>query len=337
MSASTRFDHMMLNRRQALKGFGAIAGALAFGLSGCSDEDAPMPAGSGSTGSADPNDSEAGSIVQLDVDAYDDILSQGPVADAVTISASSWASKVKDSGTLRYGGDYSNELFALTSDKDGVTRGFDAGIARLLARYILGDENAIELTQVTADTRESVIENDQVDTVVCTYSITDERKKVVSFAGPYYTTQQGIMVQKDNEDINSVDDLAGKNVAAQSGSTGPSLLEQYAPECNIQEFKTIEEAEQALRLGRVDAFVIDQTILMSGVVQFPNQFRLVDDAFGPVDSYGIGLPLDSDGVAFVNGFLQEIEDAGAWSDLWKVCIGERADISEAPEPPAIDA
>ncbi len=50
-----------------------------------------------------------------------------------------------------------------------------------------------------------------------TYSITEDRKKLISFAGPYYGTQQSILVLADNDDIASVDDLAGKNVAAQSG------------------------------------------------------------------------------------------------------------------------
>ena len=49
------------------------------------------------------------------------------------------------------------------------------------------------------------------------------------------------------------------------------------------------------------------------------------------------MPLDSDGVAFVNDFLAAIEDSGLWADLWQVSIGDRAEIAEAPEPPAIGA
>ena len=74
-------------------------------------------------------------------------------------------------------------------------------------------------------------------------------------------------MKADNADINGVDDLAGKNVAAQSGSTGPSVLEEYAPEATIQEFSTDEEARSALEQGRVDAYVIDQTMLMSDMVK----------------------------------------------------------------------
>lgn len=326
-------NRLMLNRRQALIGLGA-AGVAALGLAGCSDVEAPAPEGSDTA--TDAADEEAEER-QLDAEAYDALIAAGDVADDATVAASTWATKIKEAGKMRVGGVQTSMLFCLMNEKDNKVRGFDAGLFQLLTRYILGDENAYELTQVTSDTRESVLTNDQVDAVFATYSITDERKEVISFAGPYYTTQQGILVTADNTDINGVDDLAGKNVAAQSGSTGPSVLEEYASEATIQEFSTDEEARSALEQGRVDAYVIDQTMLMSDMVKRPGAYKLAGDAFGPVDAYGIGLPLDSDGVAFVNDFLAKIEEDGTWSDLWQVCIGDRADIDAAPEPPAIGA
>ena len=260
-----------------------------------------------------------------------------PVADDAVVEASAWASKIRDAGSMRVGGVQTSLLFCLMNEKDNKVRGFDAGLFQMLARYILGDENAYELTQVTSDTRESVLTNDQVDAVFATYSITDERKEIISFAGPYYTTQQSILVMADNSDINGVDDLAGRNVAAQSGSTGPSVLEEYAPEATIQEFSTDEEARTALKQGRVDAYVIDTAMQMGSMTREPGVYRLAGEEFGPVDAYGIGLPLDSDGVEFVNTWLASIEEDGTWSELWKVCIGDRAEVETAPEPPAIGA
>ncbi len=332
MSSSSRNNMHLIDRRSALIGFGAVAGVAAFGLAGCGDVDAPAPEGSGDV--AESSDTEE---IQLDTQAYDELVASGPVADAAAVEASTWASKVKEAGKLRVGGVQTSMLFCLMNEKDNKVRGFDAGLFQMLTRYILGDENAYELTQVTSDTRESVLTNDQVDTVFATYSITDDRKKLISFAGPYYTTQQGILVMADNGDINGVDDLAGKNVAAQSGSTGPTVLEEYAPEAKIQEFATDEEARTALEQGRVDAYVIDVTMLMSDMVKRPGKYKLAGEEFGPVDAYGIGLPLDSDGVSFVNGFLEQIEESGLWADLWQICIGDRAEIDEAPEPPAIGA
>ena len=333
MSKLSLGNRLVLNRRQALAGLGALTGVAAFGLAGCSDGEAPAPEGS-SAGSTTDEESEG---AQIDAAAYDELVASGPVADAAAIEASEWATKIKEAGTLRVGGVQTSMLFCLMNEKDNKVRGFDAGLFQMLANYILGDPDAYELTQVTSDTRESVLTNDQVDAVFATYSITDERKEIISFAGPYYTTQQGILVMADNTDIDGVDDLAGKNVAAQSGSTGPSVLEEYAPEAKVQEFTTDEEARTALEQGRVDAYVIDATMQMGAMTRNPGKYRLAGEEFGPVDPYGIGLPHDSDGVAFVNEFLTTIEEDGTWSELWQVCIGDRAEIEEAPEPPAIGA
>lgn len=330
MTKDSLMDSLTLTRRQALAAVAALGAASAFGLSACSDEPAPA-------GSAASDDAAEETVTKIDADAYDALVAEGPVADDAAVSASAWASAVKKAGVLRVGGVQTSALFSLMDETDGKLRGFDAGLFQLLTRYILGDESKYEFTQVTSDTRESVLTNDQVDTVFATYSITDERKKLISFAGPYYTTQQGILVMAGNGDIAGVEDLDGKNVAAQSGSTGPSVLEEYAPKATVQEFKTDEEARSALEQGRVDAYVIDQTMLLSDMAKRPGKYQLAGDPFGPVDPYGIGMPLDSDGVAFVNDFLAAIEDSGLWADLWQVSIGDRAEIAEAPEPPAIGA
>ena len=316
---------LMLSRRQAIGFAGATLPAL--GLAAC--DDAAPAAG-------DPT-AQPAEEAQLDAEAYDALIAEGAVASDDVVAASEWASKVRDAGTLRVGGVQTSMLFSLLNEKDGVTRGFDAGLSQLLTRYVLGDEAAQEITQVTSNTRESVLQNDQVDVVFATYSITDARKELISFAGPYYSTQQSILVMAENEDINGLDDLAGRNVAAQSGSTGPSILEEYAPDASVQEFATDEEARSALEQGRVDAYVIDTAMQMGSMARNPGRYRLAGDPFGPEDPYGIGLPLDSDGVAFVNAWLEEIEADGTWDALWKLCIGDRAGIDEVPEPPAIGA
>ena len=316
---------LMLSRRQAIGFAGATLSAL--GLAAC-DDAAPA---------ADDPTAQPAEEAQLDAEAYDALIAEGAVASDDVVAASEWASKVRDAGTLRVGGVQTSMLFSLLNEKDGVTRGFDAGLSQLLTRYVLGDEAAQEITQVTSNTRESVLQNDQVDVVFATYSITDARKELISFAGPYYSTQQSILVMAENEDINGLEDLAGRNVAAQSGSTGPSILEEYAPDASVQEFATDEEARSALEQGRVDAYVIDTAMQMGSMARNPGRYRLAGDPFGPEDPYGIGLPLDSDGVAFVNAWLEEIEADGTWDALWKLCIGDRAGIDEVPEPPAIGA
>ena len=257
------------------------------------------------------------------------------MADDADIAANEWASKVKAAGTLRVGGTRTSFLFSQLDETDNGLRGFDAGLYQLLARYILGDESKFELTQVDSSTRESVLQSDQVDAVFATYSITDKRKELISFAGPYYTSKQAVLVKAGNTEITGVDSLAGKNVATQSGSTGPSILAEFAPNATVQEFQNDQEARTALEQGRVDAYVTDYTLLLNAIVKNPNTYQIAGDVFGPEDNYGIGLPLDSDGVAFVNDFLKKIEADGTWEKLWKISLGDRTGIDTAPAAPAI--
>ncbi len=273
--------------------------------------------------------------VEIDKDAFDSLVASGSVADDADIEANEWASSIKDAGVLKVGGTRTSFLFSQLDETDDSLRGFDAGLYELLARYILGDESAFEITQIDSSTRESVLQNGEVDLVVATYSITDERKEVISFAGPYYTSQQAVLVAAGNDEIGGVDDLTDKIVATQSGSTGPAILEEYAPDATIQEFETDTEARTALEQGRVDAYVTDYTLLLNAIVKNPEAYEIAGDVFGPEDNYGIGLPLDSDGVEFVNGFLQKIEDDGTWEELWQITLGDRTGIDTAPEAPAI--
>jgi ABC-type amino acid transport substrate-binding protein len=267
--------------------------------------------------------------------AFDALVAQGPVADAATVSSNKWASKIKQAGTLRLGGTQTSNLFSMLNEKDGKMRGFDAGLAQLLTRYILGDGTKYRFTQVTSSTREQVLINDQVDMVLATYSITPARAEKISFAGPYYASQAGVLVKSNNKAIQSYNDLAGKKTATQAGSTGPAILAQYAPKAIVQEFQTHQEALDALRQGRVDAYVTDQTLLLNVLSQGTGEARLAGAPFGAQDPYGIGLPKGSDGVAFVNSFLKRIEADGTWAKLWTLSIGQRTGSTDVPTPPAL--
>ena len=278
---------------------------------------------------------EESTSVAIDKEAFDALIASGPVADADTIEASQWAKTVKEAGVLRVGGTRTSFLFSQLDETDNGIRGFDAGLYQLLARYILGDETKFELTQVTSSTRESVLTSGQVDAVFATYSITPSRQEVISFAGPYYTSQQAVLVKAGNTEITGIDSLADKIVATQSGSTGPSILAEYAPDAIVQEFEDDIQARTAVEQGRADAYVTDYTLILNSIVKNPGAYAIAGDVFGPVDPYGIGLPKDSDGVVFVNAFLQTIIEDGTWAKLWQISLGDRTGIDTAPEAPAV--
>lgn len=315
--------------RRSLLALG-LNGAALLALAGCGGGEASAPAPA-------PDGGEAAADTALDAEAFDACVASGPVAADDAIAASEWASRVKSAGKLRVGGVETSTLFSQLNEVDGHHRGFDAGLWQLLANYILGDSSAYELTLVQSSTRESVLQNDTVDAVFATYTITDKRKELISFAGPYYVGHQGILVKADNTDINDVADLAGKIVGVQEGSNGRAVLEEFAPDAGeVQELGTDEELRRALEQGRIDAYVVDATLHMGSIIENPGKYRLAAE-FGPEDPLGIGLPLNSDGVAFVNNFLAEIEGAGKWTELYNICLGKRIGQDQAPEPPAIQA
>lgn len=321
------------SRRQFLSLGLGLAGATAlFGLAGCSEG----PSDAAATSSAAATGASAG--VDIDKDAFNELVASiEPAADDV-IEANSWAKAIKDAGTFRLGATRTSAIFSQLDEQDGKVYGFDAGLYLGLIRYILGDETKYDYTQLTSDTRESVLQNDTVDAVFASYTITDKRKEVVSFAGPYMSTQYAVLVLADNADINSVDDLAGKKVAVQSGSTGPEVVGQYAPEAEIQEFSKDDECRAALEQGRVDAYVVDNTLQMGNVVKNPGKYRIAGDAFGPEEYLGIGVKLgNTDAVDFINAFLKKFEDDGNWEKLYKIAVADRCGIDTIPEPPAIGA
>ena len=331
-------------KKQLLKSTAVTAAlALALSLAACGGASstttqsaaASEPAAASSESTAASETPAEPVAVAIDKDAFDALLASGPVADDAAIEANSWAKAVKEAGVLRVGGTRTSFLFSQLDETDGGVRGFDAGLYQLLARYILGDETKYELTQVDSSTRESVLQSNQVDAVFATYSITPSRQEVISFAGPYYTSRQAVLVKAGNTEVTGVDSLAGKTVATQSGSTGPDILAEFAPEAVVQEFANDQEARLALEQGRVDAYVTDYTLLLNAIVKNPGTYEIAGDTFGPEDNYGIGLPLDSDGVAFVNEFLKTIEENGTWAELWQISLGDRTGIDTAPEAPAI--
>lgn len=315
-----------------------LAAGLAVSMAACggSSSTATEPAETAadqSTAAAAATEETAS--VAIDKEAFDSLVASGAVADDAEIEANAWAKSIKDAGVFRVGSTPTSFLFSQLDETDNGIRGFDAGLWQLLTRYILGDESKWELTQIDSTTRESVLQSDQVDAVFATYSITEERQKLISFGGPYYTSQQAVMVKAGNKDITGIDSLAGKTVATQSGSTGPVILAEFAPEAVVQEFKNDTEARTALEQGRVDAYVTDYTLLLNAIVKNPGAFEIAGDTFGEEDNYGIGLPLDSDGVEFVNNWLKKIEADGTWEKLWMISLGDRTGIDTAPAAPAI--
>ena len=309
------------NRRLFLSAAGAAS--LAAVLAACADTGADGRAVSSSSASAGAVD-------------YNTVINSGPVAADDVVASSAWASAVKEAGVLKTGGTKTAPVFSLEDATTGEVSGFDTAIGQVLARYIIGGSDdartLLDITQVTSDTRETVLGNGSVQAVIATYTITPERAKKIDFAGPYYSSGQAVLVRADESKITGVSDLAGVKVAVQSGSSSITALQKAAPQAEQTPFNDHNTCLSALETRQVDAYVVDESLLLSAM-QGSDAFKIVGEPFTQ-DPYGIGLPQGSDAKAFVNAFLKKIYDDGTWEKIWQATIGVITG-GEAPKPPAI--
>ncbi len=304
--------------RRSVLTAGLLGAALALTACGSSKNAPPLSAGPGGGSS------------------YDSIIDAAPVADASSITAGSWMDKIKKRGYLNVGGTDAGPLFSIKDPATGKRTGFDAGLSQMLARYITGKTDVQALTKLTittVDTRETLIQNGTVDTVVATYTITPARAKKIAFAGPYYESGDAIMVKKDNSSITKAADLAGKTVATESNSTAALSLKKFAPTAKALLFTEDAQCVAAVQQGRADAYVLDQGILISDA-STNKAVKVVGEPFTQ-EPYGIGLPHDDAmAKAFVNDWLKKIYADGSWAKLWKATIGTVV-AGDAPMPPTI--
>jgi glutamate transport system substrate-binding protein len=241
--------------------------------------------------------------------------------------------EIQESGTLRVGVKYDQPLFGVNTP--GGVEGFDAEIAILIAEGIWGEDGGdnIEWSEAVSAVREEVLEQDQVDIVVATYTINDDRKELVDFAGPYYVAGQDIMVEDGNpEGIEGVDDLNGQPVCSVEGSTSIENLREMAPDADVVSLDTYSACAEELAQGNVTAVTTDNVILL-GLIDERGEFELVDNPFTE-EPYGIGVQKDEDEFRdWINDRLEEIYESGEWEQAWDDTAGV---VGETPEPPEVD-
>lgn len=146
-------------------------------------------------------------------------------------------------------------------DKDGFTIGYDADLAKLIAKAILGDEKKVEFVPVTASNRILKLNSGEVDCLIATMSITAQRQQILNFSSPYYMAGQAILV-KNSSKATSLRDFSGKKLIIVFGSTSERNLRSNVPEVTIIGYKTYQEAYNALKAGKADGIVADDTILL---------------------------------------------------------------------------
>jgi glutamate transport system substrate-binding protein len=247
-------------------------------------------------------------------------------------TAGGTVASVKAADKLIVGTKFDQPLFGL-KNLSGQVEGFDVEIAKEIGKALLGDPNKVEFVEAVTKNREPFLMEGKVDIVVATYTINDERKQKVDFAGPYYEAGQDVMVKADNSSITKVEDLNGKKVCSVQGSTSEKNLPNFAPDAELTLFDTYSKCADALGDGRVEAVTTDNVILLGLVDQSKGAYKLVNNPFTK-EPYGIGTRKGSDLRQFINDELDKMFTDGRWAAAWERTAGKAAGAT--PAPPAID-
>ena len=256
-----------------------------------------------------------------------------------SFAAGTTMATIQSKGKLVVGVKFDQPGFGQRNPTNNQIEGFDVEIGKLIGVGIFGGTvndlgSKVEFVEAQSRNREPFIQNGNVDIVVATYTISDARKQVVDFAGPYFIARQDIMVKANDTSIRSVTDLNGKKVCTASGSTSERNLRAQAPQADLLLFSGYSECGQALTDGRVVAVSTDAPILAGLVQQSAGAFKLVKAPFSD-EPYGIGLKKGDDAFRnFLNDRLEAIYASGEWATAFTATLGKIG--LEVPTPPPVD-
>ncbi|MBY9082203.1 glutamate ABC transporter substrate-binding protein [Paenibacillus sp. HN-1] len=228
---------------------------------------------------------------------------------------------IKERGKLLVGVKYDTKLFGLKDPSSGQVEGFDIDISKAIAKHILGDENAIELKEVTSKTRIPMLNNGEIDMVVATMTITEERKKEVDFSDVYFQAGQSLLVKKGSP-ITGLESLTkDSKVLGSKGSTSVKNIKEKVPGITVLEFDNYQDAFNALKAGKGDALTTDDAILYGMSAQDAG-YEVVGKPFTD-EPYGIAVQKgNSEVVKAINDTLAELKSNGEYDKIYEKWIGK---------------
>lgn len=239
---------------------------------------------------------------------------------------------IAESGKVRIGVKYDQPGLGFKSAGDDQPAGFDVEMAKLVAAKLGIAADKIEWVETISDNREPFLQKGTVDFVFASYSITDDRRKVVGQAGPYFLTGQQLLVKKGS-DIKTVDDVKGKEVCSVTGST--SLAQVKAKGAKVRGFETYSQCRDQVLDGAVDSMTTDGSILLGYAALNPDELEVVGPAFSE-ERIGMGYSKDKPELCqFLTDTIQEAMEDGAWAKAFESTLGKSG--AETPEPPKMDA
>ena len=224
-------------------------------------------------------------------------------SSAASASAAAGELTTVEAGKLTMATNAAFPPYEMTTDA-GEFEGIDIETAQAIADK-LGLE--LQVDDMEFDAALLSVQQGKADIVMAGVTVTDERKAVMDFSDSYATGIQSIIVP-EGSDIASPDDLAGKKIGTQRGTTGYIYCSDDFGDENVVAYDNGLTAVQALNNGQVDAVVIDNAPAKEFVAANPG-LVILDTSYAEED-YAIGMAKGSALEAAVNGALEELKADG---------------------------
>ena len=215
---------------------------------------------------------------------------------------------IVDRGVLKVGVKNAVQGFSFQDTLTGEYKGLEDSLAEMIAEHLGVD---VEFTTVTAATRGELLDSGDIDAVLATFTITDERKKSWDFSTPYYTDYVSVLVE-DSTGIKELADLKDKVVGVSSGSTSARALvkamidagvldganfdadtfnaDTWKEGISFRQYDDYPAISTALSAGEVQGFCVDKSIL---AIYKTEGRSYIDAEFAPQE-YGVATKKGSD-------------------------------------------
>lgn len=196
--------------------------------------------------------------------------------------------------------------------KPGEYTGFDIELMEAIGEKI---GRKAEFQDTSFETIFRDVAQGKFEAVISAATITEEREKAVDFSNPYYLSEQAVLVE-EGSDIQSFEDLEGKTVAAQQGTTGLELSKEKANASEIRPYPEGPDAVNALKAGTVEAVVIDAPVAQNAVEKSGGVE--IAEKVPTEEEYGIAVAQgESDLLEEINTGLEEVMDDGTYKKIYE--------------------
>lgn len=203
---------------------------------------------------------------------------------------------------------------------DGELQGFDIDLLEAVVaetEYELADWEELEF-----DSLIPALDNENIDVIAAAMTINDERRETIAFSDPYYSADQSVLVQTGSDfQPESIDDLAGMDVGAQSGTTGEGIVEdELGDDVNYTSYENYVFAVEELERGTIDAIVIDEPVGNSFAGDRDVEIAFV---FETDEKYGFGIRQDAgDLQSALNDGIAAVEESSEYDEITREWFGE---------------